>query len=237
LPAVTDFISTPFYDLFHENWYVPKIGRDLSSLLGGVRRSILEVGAGTGLITTSLADWTPAEIFALEPSAAMRAVLLSRLSSRPELLSRVTVLSCDGLGVRLDEPTEAVVMINVMYALKPDYRKRLWPVLAASLETAGLLVLSWHDGGPPAPHPLREPQSRQVGGHAYTVLMEILDPDGEACRTRYLYRITEGDKVISEEQITGYSYHPTGNVLRHELAAAGFTQAEGTEGLLAWRLA
>jgi SAM-dependent methyltransferase len=157
LPAVADFISLPFYDLFAEDGHVPKIRESLSPLLTGVRRSILEIGAGTGLITTSLAEWTPAEIFALEPSAGMRAILLSRLSSRPELLDRVTVLPCDALSVTLDEPAEAVVMINVMYALEPDYRKRLWPVLAASLETAGLLVFTWRDGGPPAPRPNRRP--------------------------------------------------------------------------------
>jgi hypothetical protein len=50
---VTDFSSIPFYDLFHENGHVPKIRRNLPPLLAGVRRSILEVGAGTGLITTS----------------------------------------------------------------------------------------------------------------------------------------------------------------------------------------
>jgi len=234
---VTDFVSAPFYDLFHESWYVPKLRRSLSSLLAGVRRSILEVGAGTGLVTASLADWTPAEIFALEPSAAMRAVLLSRLSSRPDLLSRVTVLSGDALSVRLDEPAEAVVMINVVYALEPDYRRRLWPVLAAALEPGGLLVFTGHDGGPPAPHPLRELQSRQVGRHTYTVLTETLGSDGEACRTRYLYRIADGATVLSEEQLTGCSYHPAQDVLRHELAAAGFTPAEGAGDLLAWRRA
>src|SRR5215469_10025519 len=181
--------------------------------MAGLRRSILEIGAGTGLITTSLADWTPAEIFALEPSAGMRAVLLSRLSSRPELLGRITVLSCDALTVALDEPVEAVVMINVMYALEPDYRKRLWPVLAASVETAGLLVFTWRDGGPPEPRPLRELQARQVGRHTYTVLSQILDSGEEACRARYVYRITEGDKLISEEEITGYAYFPAWNVL------------------------
>jgi SAM-dependent methyltransferase len=237
LPAVTDFISLPFYDLFHENGHVPKIRKNLPPLLTGVRRSLLEVGAGTGLITTSLADWTPAEIFALEPSAGMRGVLLSRLNSRPELLNRVTVLSGDALSVSLDEPVEAVVMINVMYALEPDYRKRLWPALAASLEPAGLLVFTWRDGGPPAPRPLRELESRQVGRHTYTVLSEFLESDGEACLARYLYRITEGDKVISEEEITGYAYRPVWKVLHQELVTAGFTQAEGTEGLLAWRLA
>jgi hypothetical protein len=237
LPAVADFISVPFYDLFHENGHVPKIRRNLPPLLAGVQRSILEIGAGTGLITTSLADWTPAEIFALEPSAGMRGVLLSRLSSCPELLSRVTVLSCDALSVRLAEPTEAIVMINVMYALEPDYRRQLWPVLAASLETAGRLIFTWRDGGPPAPHPLQELESRQVGRHTYTVLSEILDSDGEACRARYLHRITEGDKVISEEEMTGYAYRPAREVLWPELEDAGFTQTEEAEGLLAWRRA
>jgi len=69
---VADFISLPFYELFAENAHVPKIRESLSPLLTGVQRSILEIGAGTGLITTSLAEWTPAEIFALEPSAGMR---------------------------------------------------------------------------------------------------------------------------------------------------------------------
>ena len=87
-------------------------------------------------------------------------------------------------------------------------------------------------------HLIRSGNSSRVrwAGHTYTVLTEILDPDGEACRTRYLYRITEGDTVISEEQITGCSNHPAGNVLRQELIAAGFTQAEGADGLLTWHL-
>jgi ubiquinone/menaquinone biosynthesis C-methylase UbiE len=91
---VADFISLPFYDLFHENGHVPEIRQKLPPLVAGVGvgRSILEIGAGTGLITISLAEWTPAEIFALEPSAGMRGVLLSRLGARPELLERVTVL-------------------------------------------------------------------------------------------------------------------------------------------------
>jgi SAM-dependent methyltransferase len=236
---MTDFISLPFYDLLQEDGHghVPEIRKNLPPLLAGVRRSVLEIGAGTGLITTSLADWTPAEIFALEPSAGMRGVLLSRLSSRPELLKRVTVLPCDALSVDLDEPAEAVVMINVMYALEPGYRQRLWPVLAAQLAPGGLLVFTWRDGGPPAPRPLQELDSRQVGRHTYTVLSEILASDEEALRARYVYRVTEGEKIISEEEIVGYAYRPAWDVIRRELVSAGFTQAQGAERLLAWRLA
>ena len=48
---MTDFISAPFYDLFHQDWYMPKTGRNLSPLLAGVRRSITY----TVLITVSSA--------------------------------------------------------------------------------------------------------------------------------------------------------------------------------------
>jgi SAM-dependent methyltransferase len=233
---MADFICVPFYDLLQENGHVPEIRRKLPPLLAGVQRSVLEIGAGTGLITTSLAGWTPAEIFALEPSAGMRAVLLSRLSSRPELLKRVTVLPCDALSVDLDEPVEAIVMINVMYAMEPDYRRRLWPVLAAQLAPGGLVVFTWRAGGPPEPRPLQEMDSRQVGRHTYTVLSEILESDEEAFRARYLYRVTEGEKVISEEEITGCGYRPAWDVIQRELAGAGFTQTDGAERLLAWRL-
>jgi len=43
------------------------------------------------------------------------------------------------------------------------------------------------------------------------VLTETLGSDGEACRTRYLYRITDGGTILS------------------------FTPAQGAGDLLAWR--
>ncbi|MGV9301933.1 class I SAM-dependent methyltransferase [Nonomuraea sp. NPDC004354] len=234
---MADFISLPFYDLLQENGHVPVICEKLPPLLSGVRRSVLEVGAGTGLITTAMAEWTSAEIFALEPSQGMRGVLLSRLSTRPDLLERVTVLPCDALSVDVPEPVEAIVMINVMYALEPGYRKRLWPVLAAQLEPGGLLVFTWRDGGAPAPRPLQELGSRQVGRHLYTVSSEILESTEEAATARYVYRITQGDTVVGEEEIVGHAYRPVWETLHGELTEAGFVQADAPEGLLAWRLA
>lgn len=51
---MTDFISVPFYELCHERRVVPGIRAGLQALLAGVRGSVLEIGAGTGLITASL---------------------------------------------------------------------------------------------------------------------------------------------------------------------------------------
>ncbi|MCK2214883.1 class I SAM-dependent methyltransferase [Actinomadura sp. ATCC 31491] len=236
---MTDFISLPFYDLFHENGHVPVIRETLPSLLTGVTRSILEVGAGTGLITTSLADWSPAEIFALEPSDGMRAILLSRLNARPELLDRVTVLPCDALSVRLPEPAECVVMINVLYSLPHDYRRRLWPVLAEQLEPGGLLVFTWRAGGAPQVRPVERLESRRVGRHTYSVWSGVTESDEKETFTgRFVYRITEGDEVISEEEVVGEAYRPLWETVESELTGAGFTQQPGApDGLLAWRRA
>lgn len=233
--AVTDVFPLSFYDLCHERKVVPRARVKLLPLLDGIGRSILEIGAGTGLITTLLADLTPADIFALEPAPEMRALLLSRLSSRPELLDRVTVLRCDAMGVRLDEPAEAAVMINVLSVLEPDYRARLWPVLADSLQTGGLLIFNWWHSNPPARK--QRVESSQVGRHTYSVVSEVVDSYEEAYRTHYIYRVTEGSEIVAEEQATIDFYRPHRHVLERELTGAGFTQADGAEGLLAWRRA
>jgi hypothetical protein len=122
-----------------------------------------------------------------------------------------------------------------MYALEPDYRKRLWPVLADQLEPGGRLIFTYREAALPAPRPLEEQVSRQVGRHTYTVLWEIMDSGEESMHARYIHRVSEGAKVISEEEITGYAYRPTCQTLQTELTGAGFTQAEGAERLLAWR--
>ncbi|MEU1392165.1 MULTISPECIES: class I SAM-dependent methyltransferase [unclassified Nonomuraea] len=232
---MADYLSPVFYDLLAVHSHIPDVREKLPSLLTGVRRSIVEIGAGTGLITTSLADWTPAEIFALEPSDTMRAVLLSRLAERPDLLERVTVLPCDALSLDLDEPVEAMVMINVLYALEPGYRRRLWPVLADRLEPGGLLLFTWRDGGPPKPRPMRQLDSRRVGRHTYTVSSEIIESDDERATCRYLYRITQGDEVLSEEELVGHAYRPAWETLRDELMSAGYVRTAAPDGLLAWR--
>ncbi|MFI6741470.1 hypothetical protein ACIBI9_51870 [Nonomuraea sp. NPDC050451] len=66
-------------------------------------------------------------------------------------------------------------------------------------------------------------------------MSEILESNEEAFKGRYLYRITQDDKVISEEEIVGHAYRPTWETLQGELVGAGFTQTDAPEGLLAWR--
>src|SRR5688572_26332690 len=115
-------LAVPFYDLWHEDGHVPLVRELLPPLLKGVRRSVVEIGAGTGLITRLIARETPAALYAVEPSLGMRSVLVNRLAEDPELLSRVTVLPCGALDVQVDEPVEAIVMISVLQSFDAGQR-------------------------------------------------------------------------------------------------------------------
>ncbi|MEV0202309.1 class I SAM-dependent methyltransferase [Nonomuraea sp. NPDC050691] len=230
-------VAVPFYDLWHEDGHVPEIRELLPPLLKGVRRSVLEIGAGTGLITRVIARETPAEVFAVEPALAMRSVLLSRLSEDPALLERVTVLPCGAHDVNLDEPAEAVVMISVLYGFGPAERERLWPVLARQLEPGGLLLFNHRERALPEPGEMELMGSYRVGRHTYQVRGQVLEVSGETSRYRHLYQITHNGDLISEDEVLGETHRPSTARLRAELEAAGFVPDDAPDGMQAWRRA
>ncbi|MFG1686068.1 class I SAM-dependent methyltransferase [Nonomuraea sp. NPDC049269] len=229
-------VAVPFYDLWHEDGHVPEIRRLLPPLLKDVRRSVMEIGAGTGLITELIAWETPAEIYAVEPSLGMRSVLVSRLAERADLLSRVTVLPCGALDVDVDEPVEAIVMISVLHAFDTAERERLWAVLARQLEPGGLLVFNHREPPPRIPGELERMGSYQVGRHTYEIWGQVLEAAGETVRARFLYQIRQRGVLISEDEVVSVSHRPGRGRLDAELDAAGFTAERDADGLLAWRL-
>ncbi|MEO3868406.1 class I SAM-dependent methyltransferase [Nonomuraea sp. B12E4] len=228
--------TVPFYDLFHEDGHVPAIRRTLPPLLAGVRRGVIEIGAGTGLITEVIARETPAEVYAVEPSLGMRSVLVSRLAADPATLSRVTVLPCGALDVEVDEPVEAIVMISVLQNFAAVDRAELWRVLARQLEPGGRLVFNWRDRAPAVPGEAQVLGSYQVGRHVYEISGQVLDVAGESVTTRFVYRIRQRGVAISEDEMVSTNHWPPYERLATELRAAGFTPDEAPDGLRMWRL-
>ncbi|MEV0585924.1 class I SAM-dependent methyltransferase [Nonomuraea sp. NPDC050310] len=228
--------AVPFYDLWHDDGHLPAVREHLPGLLSGVRRSVLEIGAGTGRVTEIIATATPAEIFAVEPALAMRGVLLSRLTDRPELLDRVTVLPCGGLDVELDEPVEAVVLIAVLAAFSPQERERLWPVLARQLEPGGLLVLNHRERPLPESGEEELLAGYRVGRHVYEIRSRVLAAEPGRVTSRFRYLIRQRGVVIDETVVVSDAYRPTRADLEAELARAGFVPAPAPEPLLAWTL-
>ncbi|MFB4277788.1 MULTISPECIES: class I SAM-dependent methyltransferase [unclassified Nonomuraea] len=229
-------VAVPFYDLWHEDGHVPEIRELLPPLLADVRRSVIEIGAGTGLITELIARVTPAEIYALEPSLGMRSVLVSRLAHDPDAVRRVTVLPCGALDVEVDEPVEAVVMISVLQSFPAAERAELWRVLARQLEPGGRLVFNWRDRGARVPGEPAVMGSYQVGRHTYEIAGQVLDVAGESVTSRFVYRIRQRGVVISEDEVTGTSHWPATEVLVSELKEAGFAAEDAPEGMQVWRV-
>lgn len=225
-------VAVPFYDLWHEDGHVPEIREKLPPLVKG---SVLEIGAGTGLITEVIADATDGEIFALEPSLGMRSVLLSRLAGRRELLERVTVLPYGALDVELDEPVDMIVMIAVLYSIED--RASLWATLARQLVPGGRLVFNFREREAPTPGDDAEMASYRVGRHTYELWGRTLEVEGERVSVRFRYVIRHGGGVISEDVVDSVTHRPSLATLVAELTKAGFTREDAPEGLLVWELA
>ncbi|MCF6468995.1 class I SAM-dependent methyltransferase [Nonomuraea sp. MG754425] len=230
-------VAVPFYDLWHGDGHVPMVRELLPPLLAGVRRSVVEIGAGTGLITELIARETPAEIYAVEPSLGMRSVLLSRLAADPGLLRRVTVLPCGALDLEVDEPVEAVVMISVLQSFAAAGRAELWRVLRDGLEPGGRLVFNWRDRAPAVPGDLEVLGSYQVGRHTYAVAGQVLAAEGERVTSRFVYRVERRGTVLSADEVITTAHWPAGHVVAAELKEAGFEPGDAPAGMQVWHAA
>ncbi|MGW4963512.1 class I SAM-dependent methyltransferase [Nonomuraea sp. NPDC004186] len=140
----------------------------LSQVLRDVTGPIVDVGAGGGQGTRVIAEAVPeAEIVAVEPSAALRSVLLARVNESAELRDRVTVLPEGFLEAALPQKLGAVVAMNVIGHFDPVGRQRIWSLLAERLVPGGRAVLNLQ----PPTEPMTVPESRfadvRVGRRRY----------------------------------------------------------------------
>ncbi|MCK2239288.1 MULTISPECIES: class I SAM-dependent methyltransferase [unclassified Crossiella] len=223
---------------YHELFALPykePTQRAVAKAVADCANGVLEMGAGTGLVTETIADASAGEVFAVEPAAPMRAVLMSRLARRPDLQRRVTVMPMSALEVRLPVRVDAVVLISMLLCFSPAERQKLWQVCADSLNPGGLLLQdrpepSSAEAIPPAAGSL------QVGRARYDIEYEGRPVREGVLRLSWSYRITVGDEPGIEEREEIDAYPVTESELDAELAAAGFDRADAPDDLLGWRL-
>jgi thiazolinyl imide reductase len=103
---------------------------------------VVDIGAGTGLVTEAVARARPdAEILACEPAVGMRAVLTSRVFGDPDLRARVTVTADAAPDLDLPDRIGAVLLCGVLGHLNATARARLWRRLTRRLVPGGLVVV------------------------------------------------------------------------------------------------
>ncbi|RLK23868.1 methyltransferase family protein [Micromonospora sp. M71_S20] len=191
--------------------------------------TLLDVGAGTGLGTEVLAAATPeADVVAVEPSPVLRAVLLSRMTARPDLRQRVTVVAADALGAVLPARLGAVLAMNMIGHLDPDGRRTFLRRVAERLAPGAPLVLNLQPPAEPKPVPFSVFGAVPVGRHTYEGggSAEPSGPDTVTWRMRY--RVLDADGTPLREDHAAYRWHVTpARGLIAELTEAGLTAEVG----------
>ncbi|ORT53489.1 Gfo/Idh/MocA family oxidoreductase [Frankia sp. KB5] len=146
-PAEAYTPTAEFFDLVAADHVgrnsAPRVVRALRGLNLGCG-PVVEVGAGTGLLTEAVARAFPtAEIIAFEPAAGMRAVLSGRVMRDDDLRRRVTVspLAAPDLAADLPDSISAALVCGVAGHLDDEQRRATWRVLAERMAPGAAIVV------------------------------------------------------------------------------------------------
>ena len=196
--------TAEFYELLATaHW--ERTGMELVELLEHVDPEagpIVDVGAGTGIGLTYLRMAVPdADLYAIEPSKAMRTALHTRLLLDPSLRDRVTV-DPRPLGDAMPPRASAVVLSAVLGHLDDDERALLWRYAVERMPAGAPLIV---EVLPPHRPIVVEPSLYKmlpVGRFTYEGWQQGAPADDVTMRWTMTYRVRDGDRLVSEQCVT-----------------------------------
>ncbi|WP_405021119.1 class I SAM-dependent methyltransferase [Kitasatospora sp. NBC_00070] len=223
-------VSAEFYDLLQAE---PDRRRAERRFAGAARRAtlaVVEVGAGSGIVTQVLLAAAAVPVHAVEPSAAMRSLLLSRLASvGADRRARVTVHPDPLQEAGLTETADLVVASNVVAGLDPAARRAVWKAVATTLAPGGLLLF---DPPPPALPADREKVGTlgpvRVGPDHYLADVSRT-PDRGIIRMEFSYRVERDGRVLRREREAFDLWPAAPDLIAEELTAAGLRLVQAPE--------
>lgn len=208
----------------------------LAEALRGAPGPVVDVGAGGGHGTRVIARAMPqAEIFAVEPSPGLRAVLLARAGEDPELRERVTVLPGDLLRAELPPRLGALVAMNVIGHFDSAERRAIWQLLAERLLPGGRVVLNLQPPAEPVAVPLARLSELRIGRRRYEGWGRAEPTGPEQVTWHMTYRVFQDGEPAEEVEVE-YAWWVLGHEgLRAELAEHGLhVSPTGPDGLGLW---
>lgn len=199
-----------------------QLAEALRGVPAGPDAAVVDIGAGGGRGVLAIGRAVPAgPIVAVEPSAPLRAVLLSRLALDPVLRERTTVLSTDLAGAELPARWAAALVLNVAGHLDRDERRGLWRTAAERLPPGAPLLVTVQPPFAVSVVPEMNWGEVRVGAHMLATSGGA-EPDGpDSVRWTITYRVLDGDRVLREEQLVHRWYVQDATGLAAELAEAG----------------
>jgi SAM-dependent methyltransferase len=230
--------TAPFYDVMASSFWA-SLGPALAGLLVDVDPTagpVIDLGAGTGRSTVEIADSvTDGEVWAVEPSPSMRAMLLGHLGWRADLWDRVTVVAGDAVGFDWPQQVAAVIACNMIGHLDVGERAALWERLATTVVEGGFAVIGLQPPSRPKRLDRKEMTSVEVGHHRYVGLAQAEPTGPRSMRWTMTYRKIFGSTVLEEAVNTFDWWTVDVEDIRDEVTAAGLTADWRGEGLVVVR--
>ncbi|WP_345573014.1 class I SAM-dependent methyltransferase [Nonomuraea rosea] len=233
MPRLTVSSATDPYGSSAAYWDRLHIGPNSATLvsffadLAPVGGHALEIGPGTGRMTLAVAR-RMAGLHCLEPSSAMRAVLLTKLAGEPGMRDRVTVIDGTAPDFRFDRRFDYIYLAAVFEDVPPEARRPLFAGLAEHLAPGGVLAMDMvHDEAVPD-HPEREVRSARQGECHYILSSAVWPLGPDLAGVRRVYRTYYHDTLVATETVEcEYHLHRPADVLA-DLRAAGLTAVGGS---------
>lgn len=184
---------------------------------------VAEIGAGTGLGTRVLLAESAAQVWALEPSLVMRAILTARIADDTAISPRVTIVagSAPGALAQLPERLDGVVCAHMLGHLQRDERRALYQWLAAHLSENGVCLVTTqehHTGNPGDGGDAELRQSRTIGQHEYRSVELSNVPKGSFSSR---YEVWQGETLVRAHTHTGRWHAVSTSDLERELKGTG----------------
>jgi SAM-dependent methyltransferase len=218
--------SAEFIDLLiRDHWKL--IGPTLTHALRSVdptQGPLVDIGAGSGIGTRLAADTIPdLEVLAVEPSPALRAVLLSRLVDSHNLQRRVTVLADRLQTATLPDRLSAVIAMNVLGHFSPDERLQLWTLLADRLSPGGPALFNLLPPAEPVPVPDSLMAQVTIGRHRYEGWARAEPAGDDLLLWHMTYRTLQDGRMLDERRVTYRWWVASQQRLADELAMHGLS--------------
>ncbi|MBV1849316.1 class I SAM-dependent methyltransferase [Catellatospora tritici] len=214
-------VTAEFYDLLQAEDQLAVVDRLADRWFGTPRVGVLDVGAGTGLATFRFAQRCDLPLHAVEPSASMRSVLLSRLATRPDIRPRVRVHAAGIQELGLRAVADFGWCLNTMGGLDAGARRRALAALAEALVPGGVAVVQ----RPPATacDGRRGLPSVELGGDVYTGDVTSAPVGSAGVRWCFRYRVVRDGELVRQETETFDGHLVSEERFDAELRAAGLT--------------
>ncbi|GAB2505226.1 class I SAM-dependent methyltransferase [Nocardiopsis aegyptia] len=220
--------SAEFIDVMIAGWW-EAFGAHVAEAVAsmkGAEGPVVDVGAGGGPGTRVLLDTLPeAEVIAVEPSPALRAVLLSRAADPFWGGGRVTVHGEDLLSARLPERLGGLLAMNVLGHFTPHQRARIWTMLADRLAPGSAALVNLLPPHEPATIERVVMSELTVGRRDYKGWSAAVPTGPESVRWSMTYEVHEAGEPVWSTDVDYDWWCLTGEGLRAEAARHGLEAA------------